>query len=97
MLGTCPPGGAVMERLTAKDFPPELLELYDGYEHGRINRRQFLDRAGMLALGGMTALGALAALFVGWSATRADALSGLLVFALPPALLRSLRKTPCCT
>ena len=33
------------------------------------------------------ALGALAALFVGWSATRADALSGLLVFALPPALL----------
>ena len=62
MLGTCPPGGAVMERLTAKDFPPELLELYDGYVHGRINRRQFLDRAGMLALGGMTALGALAAL-----------------------------------
>lgn len=33
------------------------------------------------------ALGALAALFVGWSATRADPLSGLLVFALPPALL----------
>ena len=62
MLGTCPPGGAVMERLTAKDFPTELLELYDGYVHGRINRRQFLDRAGMLALGGMTALGALAAL-----------------------------------
>ena len=51
-----------MERLTAKDFPPELLELYDGYVHGRINRRQFLDRAGMLALGGLTALGALAAL-----------------------------------
>ena len=51
-----------MERLTAKDFPPELLELYDGYVHGRINRRQFLDHAGMLALGGMTALGALAAL-----------------------------------
>ncbi|TLX21030.1 DUF2069 domain-containing protein [Thermomonas fusca] len=33
------------------------------------------------------ALGALAALFVGWSATRAEALPGLLVFALPPALL----------
>ncbi len=51
-----------MERLTAKDFPPELLELYDGYVHGRLNRRQFLDRAAGLALGGMTALGALAAL-----------------------------------
>ncbi|HSD18100.1 MAG TPA: YghX family hydrolase [Thermomonas sp.] len=51
-----------MTRLTASDFPPALLELYDGYVHGRISRRQFLDRAGMLALGGMTAVGALAAL-----------------------------------
>ena len=51
-----------MTRLTARDFPPALLELYDGYVHGRISRRQFLDRAGMLALGGMTAGGALAAL-----------------------------------
>ena len=51
-----------MIRLTARDFPPALLELYDGYVHGRISRRQFLDRAGMLALGGMTAVGALAAL-----------------------------------
>ena len=33
------------------------------------------------------ALGALAALFVGWSATHAAAVSGLVVFALPPALL----------
>ena len=51
-----------MARLTAKDFSPELLELYDGYVHGRISRRQFLDRAGTLALGGMTAVGVLAAL-----------------------------------
>lgn len=51
-----------MARLTAKDFSPELLELYDGYVHGRISRRQFLDRAGALALGGMTAVGVLAAL-----------------------------------
>ena len=51
-----------MERLTAKDFSPELLELYDGYVHGRISRRQFLDRAGSLAVGGMTAVGVLAAL-----------------------------------
>lgn len=51
-----------MHRLTAKDFAPELLELYDGYVHGRISRRQFLERAGQLALGGMTAVGVLAAL-----------------------------------
>lgn len=51
-----------MTRLTARDFPPELLELYDGYVHGRMGRREFLDRAGKLALGGMTAVAALAAL-----------------------------------
>ena len=51
-----------MARLTAKDFPPELLALYDGYVHGRISRRGFLDRAGKLTLGGMTAVAALAAL-----------------------------------
>jgi carboxymethylenebutenolidase len=51
-----------MERLTAKDFSPELLELYDGYAHGRLSRRQFLDRAAGVTLGGMTAIGALAAL-----------------------------------
>ncbi|MGY1457875.1 YghX family hydrolase [Luteimonas sp. A534] len=51
-----------MTRRTAKDFSPELLELYDGYVHGRINRRQFLDRAATLAIGGMTAAVALAAL-----------------------------------
>lgn len=51
-----------MARLTAKDFSPDLLELYDGYVHGRISRRQFLDRAAKLALGGMTAVAALAAL-----------------------------------
>jgi carboxymethylenebutenolidase len=51
-----------MTRLAASDFSPELLELYDGYVHGHISRRQFLDRAGALVVGGMTAIGALAAL-----------------------------------
>ncbi len=41
-----------MTRMTAKDFPPELLELYDYYAHGRITRREFMDRAA-----GFTALG----------------------------------------
>lgn len=44
-----------MERLTAQDFSPELLELYDYYAHGKINRRQFLDRAAAFTLMGMTA------------------------------------------
>ena len=59
-----------MKRLTAKDFPPRLLELYDGYVHGRISRRQFLDSAGTLAIGGMTAAGILAALSPDYALAR---------------------------
>ncbi|MCA0271554.1 MAG: dienelactone hydrolase family protein [Proteobacteria bacterium] len=44
-----------MTRLTAKDFAPELLELYDFYAHGRITKREFLDRAAKYAVGGLTA------------------------------------------
>ncbi len=45
-----------MNRLTAQDFDQELLELYDFYVHGRITKREFLDRAGKFAVGGVTAL-----------------------------------------
>jgi carboxymethylenebutenolidase len=44
-----------MTRMTAKDFHPELLELYDFYAHGIITKREFLDRAGKFAVGGLTA------------------------------------------
>ncbi|MEZ2219161.1 YghX family hydrolase [Rhizobium sp. RCC_161_2] len=44
-----------MTRLTAKDFHPELLELYDYYAHGKITKREFLDRAGKYAVGSLTA------------------------------------------
>jgi carboxymethylenebutenolidase len=44
-----------MARMTAKDFDQELLELYDFYAHGRISKREFLDRAGKFAVGGLTA------------------------------------------
>lgn len=51
-----------MSRLTAKDFPPEVLALYDHYAHSRISRRDFLDQAAKYALGGLTAAGVLASL-----------------------------------
>lgn len=44
-----------MTRLTAKDFDPKLLQLYDFYAHGVITRRQFLDRAAKYTVAGMTA------------------------------------------
>lgn len=45
-----------MTRLTAKDFPQELLDYYDYYAHGKISKREFLQLAGRYAVGGMTAL-----------------------------------------
>jgi carboxymethylenebutenolidase len=44
-----------MKRLTAADFDPEVLKLFDGYVHGRLSRRDFLLRAGRYAAGGVTA------------------------------------------
>jgi carboxymethylenebutenolidase len=44
-----------MDRKKASDFDQELLNLFDQYVHGAIDRRGFLDRAGKFAVGGMTA------------------------------------------
>src|SRR5216684_3265626 len=42
-------------RQKASDYPQELLDLFQEYQHGDISRRDFLDRAGKFAAGGMTA------------------------------------------
>lgn len=44
-----------MERMTAKDFDQDLLDLYDFYVHGHISKREFLDRSAKWAVGGLTA------------------------------------------
>ena len=44
-----------MERRKASDYPQEVLDLFDGYVHGRLTRRDFLDCAGKYAVGGFTA------------------------------------------
>ncbi|WP_298497456.1 YghX family hydrolase [uncultured Maritimibacter sp.] len=49
-------------RLTAADFDQELLDLYDYYAHGKISKREFLDRAGKWAVGGLTAAAILGTL-----------------------------------
>jgi len=45
-----------MTRMTAKDFPQELLDYYDYYAHGKISKREFLNLAGRYTVGGVTAL-----------------------------------------
>ncbi|MDQ6758444.1 MAG: dienelactone hydrolase family protein [Acidobacteriota bacterium] len=44
-----------MERKKATDYPQELLDLFDRYVHGDIDRRAFLDAAKKFAVGGVTA------------------------------------------
>ena len=44
-----------MEKKTANDFDQELLNLFDQYVHGSIDRRGFLERAAKFAVGGVTA------------------------------------------
>ncbi|MCZ6876746.1 MAG: dienelactone hydrolase family protein, partial [Acidobacteria bacterium] len=51
-----------MERKKATDFDQKLLNLFDRYVHGLINRREFLDGAAKFAVGGLTAAGILEAL-----------------------------------
>jgi carboxymethylenebutenolidase len=51
-----------MTRLTAHDFQPEVLQLFDRYVHGDISRRGFLDLATAIAGSGTAAAGLLAAL-----------------------------------
>ena len=51
-----------MERKKASDFPQELLNLFDKYVHGDIDRREFFDGAQKFAVGGMTAAGIFEAL-----------------------------------
>jgi carboxymethylenebutenolidase len=51
-----------MKRMKASDFDREVLDLFDGYVHGDIGRRQFLDRATRYAVGGVTAAALLESL-----------------------------------
>jgi carboxymethylenebutenolidase len=44
-----------MERKTASDFPQEVLNLFDLYVHGDIDRRAFLEQAARFATGAVTA------------------------------------------
>lgn len=41
-----------MTRLTAKDFPQQLLEYYDYYAHGKISKREFLQLGGNILSAG---------------------------------------------
>lgn len=49
-------------RKRASDFDPRILEIYDGYVHGKLSKRDFLAQAGQYAAAGVTALAVLESL-----------------------------------
>ena len=49
-------------RKTARDFDPRILELFDGYVHGTLSKRDFLKRAAQFTVAGVTAAAMLEAL-----------------------------------
>jgi len=51
-----------LERKKASDFPQDVLNLFDGYVHGTLSRRDFLDRAAKYAVGGFSAAAMLESL-----------------------------------
>jgi carboxymethylenebutenolidase len=46
----------------ASDYDPRILKLFDGYVHGTVTRREFLDRAAAFTTAGMSAAAILASL-----------------------------------
>jgi carboxymethylenebutenolidase len=44
----------MLPRKKARDFHPRLLEMFDGYVHGKISKRDFIARAGQFAAAGVT-------------------------------------------
>lgn len=54
----------------ASDYDPEILALFDGYVHGKITRRQFLDRAAAIATVGASAGAILASLSPNYARAR---------------------------
>ncbi len=43
-----------MERKTADEYPQELLDLFHEYQHGDMDRREFMNGIGKFAVGGLT-------------------------------------------
>ena len=43
-------------RMKASDFHPYILEIFDGYVHGKLTKREFITEAGKFAAAGVTGL-----------------------------------------
>jgi len=53
-----------------RDYDPEVLKLFDGYVHGQLSRREFLDRAAAFTAAGVSAATLLAGLSPNYALAR---------------------------
>ena len=54
MLAAGPTDGGAMTAITQAQIDQQVFNLYDEYCHGRIDRREFLKKAGILGAGALT-------------------------------------------
>lgn len=46
-----------MKKISKKDIKQEVFDLYDGYAHNKFDRREFMSKLGLYAVGGLTVSG----------------------------------------
>ncbi|MEX2138468.1 MAG: dienelactone hydrolase family protein [Pirellulales bacterium] len=56
-----------MERKQSSEFDQQILDLYDDFAHGRVDRREYIKRLGAFAVGGVTVEALLASLTPNYS------------------------------
>lgn len=59
-----------MEPIKKEDLSQEIFDMYDYYVHGNINRREFMDRLSVFAVGGLTVAGIMAFLMPNYAEAK---------------------------
>ena len=59
-----------MKKPTKSDLSPELFELYDDYAHNRLDRRKFIEKLSIYAVGGLTVSSLMSFMLPDYETTR---------------------------
>lgn len=59
-----------MKKLTKEDIRPEVFDLYDDYAHNKLDRRKFVERLSLYAVGGLTVSSLMSFILPDYETTR---------------------------
>lgn len=59
-----------MKKLTKEEINPEIFDLYDDYAHNKIDRRKFVERLSLYAVGGLTISTLMSSMMPDYETTR---------------------------